>query len=110
AREHIDVIVSRATGMIDRQEQHSIQTCGIYPPTSQVATHIDVLGYLVKHRCLIPDLSIARANTGETIEGAPFSADKEITFRVHIERPVCRPGWHNVFGLPGGSALAPALG
>src|SRR5258708_4426009 len=108
-RQHINVIISRATGAINRQEQHSIQTCGIYPPTSQVATHIDVLGYLVKSRCLVPDLRIARANTGEAVEGAPFSADKKIAVGVHIERPVCWLGWNNDRGLPGDPAVGRAL-
>src|SRR6266478_1892982 len=107
--EHVNVIVSRATGAINRQEQHSIQTCGIYPPTKQVAAHVDVLGYLVKARCLVPDLRIARANAGKAVQGAPFSADKEIAVRVHIERPVCRPGWNNDRGLPGDPAVGRAL-
>ena len=109
AGQHVNVIVSRATGTIDRQEQHSIQTCGIYPPTRQVAAHVDVLGYLVKARCLVPDLRIARANAGKAVQGAPFSADKEIAVRVHIERPVCRPGWNNDRGLPGDPAVGRAL-
>src|SRR5437867_3302127 len=106
AGQHVNVIVSRATGTIDRQEQHSIQTCGIYPPTRQVAAHVDVLGYLVKARCLVPDLRIARANAGK---GVPFSADKEIAVGIHIERPVCRPGWNNDWGLPGDPAVGRAL-
>src|SRR5437899_10181678 len=106
ARQHINVIVSRATGAINRQEQHSIQTCGIYPPTREVTAHIDVLDYLVKARCLVPDLRIARANAGK---GVPFSTDKEIAVRVHIERPVCRPGWNNDWDLPGDPAVGRAL-
>src|SRR5439155_17944776 len=82
------------------------QTCGIYSTTRQVAAHIDVLGYLVKARCLVPDLRIARANAGK---GVPFSADKEIAVGVHIERPVCRPGWNNDWGLPGDPAVGRAL-
>ena len=100
-RQHVNVIVSQAARAINRQEQHSIQACGIYPPTRQVAAHVDVLGYLVKSRCLVPDLRIARANAGKGVEGAPFSADKEIAVRVHIECPVCRPGWNNDWVLPG---------
>ena len=87
--QHINVVVGRPTGAIDRQEQHSIQTCRIYPTTREVAAHIDVLGYLVKSRCLASDLRIARANTGKAVKAVPFSADKEIAVRVHVERPVC---------------------
>src|SRR5206468_1871731 len=105
-RQHINVIVSRATGAINRQEQLPIKPRGIYPPTRQVAAHIDVLGYLVKARCLVPDLRIARANAGK---GVPFSADKEIAVGIHIERPVCRPGWNNDWGLPGDPAVGRAL-
>src|SRR6185437_5496660 len=63
-------------------------------------------GYLVKHRCLDPDLSIARANTGE---GVPFPADKKIAVGVHIERPICWPAGNNDWGLPGDPAVGRAL-
>ena len=88
-RQHINVIVSRAARAINRQEQHPIQTCRIYPTTIQVAAHIDVLGYVVKGRCLAPNLRVARANAGK---GVPFAADKKIAVGIHIERPVCRLG------------------
>ncbi len=92
--------------MINRQEQHPIQTCRVYPTTRQVAAHIDVLGYVVKSRCLAPDLRIARANAGK---GVPFSADKKIAVRIHIERPVCGPAWNNDWSLPGNPAVGRAL-
>jgi hypothetical protein len=95
--------------VINRQEQHSIQTGGIYPPTSQVAAHIDVLGYLVKDRCLVPDLSIARTNTGEAVNRTTLSANKKVAVGVHVERPVCWLGWNNDWGLPSDPAVGRSL-
>jgi hypothetical protein len=104
--QHINVIVSQAARVINRQEQHSIQPCRIYSTTRQVAAHIDVLGYLIKSRCLAPDLRIARANAGK---GVAFSADKKIAVGIHIERPVCRPAWNNDWSLPGNPAVGRSL-
>jgi len=61
---------------------------------------------VVKSRCLAPDLRVARTNAGK---GVPFSTDKEIAVRVHIERPVCRPAWNNDWGLPGDPAVSRSL-
>ena len=57
---------------------------------------------------MAPDLRIARANAGKAVQ-VPFSADKEIAVRIHIERPVCRRGWNNDWGLPGDPAVGRAL-
>ena len=63
AGQHVNIVVSRTARVINRQEQHPIQTRRIYPASSQIAAHIDVLGYLVKGRRLCSDLRIARSNT-----------------------------------------------
>ena len=41
AGQHVNVIVSRTTGAINRQETQSSQSCWIDSPATEVATHVD---------------------------------------------------------------------
>ena len=56
-----------------------------------------------------PPICALLERTQEKVFSAPFSADKKIAVRVHIERPVCRPGWNNDWGLPGDPAVSRSL-
>ena len=105
AREHVDVVIRRATGVIDCQEQHPGKPHAIDSTATENATHVDGC-YLVKNRCLITDLRVARPNT---IKGVPFSAYKNLAVRVHIERTVHRPVGNTDWTLPGYSAVGRAL-
>ena len=107
AGQHVNVVVSRTAGAIDRQKCLPSKPPRIdCAAENQVATHIDVLSYPVKDRCLVPDLSIARANTGKRV---PLSADKEIAIGVHIQGSICRPAWNDDWCLPGDATVGRAL-
>src|SRR5437879_3656000 len=58
ASQHVNVIVGRASGTINRQKQLAPQSSGIYTAEApQDATHVD-RGHLVKGRCLVPELGV----------------------------------------------------
>ena len=86
AGQHVNVVVGRAARVINRQEQHSIQSCGIDSATRELAAQIN-LRYLVEDRCLIAELRIARAHTIKRAES--FAADKEVPIGVHVECSIC---------------------
>src|ERR1041385_297038 len=73
ARQHIDVVVRRAAGAIDRQEYLSVQSRWVDSPAPEEATHVD-RSASVKGRRLGRDLRIARALAKEGAES--FAADK----------------------------------
>src|SRR5215470_19080937 len=77
-RQHVNVVVSRSSGMVDRQEQHAIKSCRIYSASEQNATHID-RRHLVKGWRLAADLRVARAHTIE--RAGSFAANKKVTIR-----------------------------
>src|SRR6266404_1336365 len=80
AGQHVDVVVRRAAGAIDRQEYLSIQSRWVDSPAPEEATHVDG-GASVKSRRLGRDLRIARALAKEGAES--FAADKQVTIGVH---------------------------
>src|SRR5436190_22936128 len=73
AGQHVNVVVGRSPGMINCQEQHSIQSVRIDSPKAEEATHVDLCD-LVKSRCLVSKLRIARAHTIKVAES--FTTDK----------------------------------
>src|SRR5437867_3528595 len=76
AGEHVNVIVGGATGLINRQEYHSIQSIGIDSPETEEATHVDG-GILVKGRRHAPVLGIARTNAKERARS--FAPDEQVS-------------------------------
>src|SRR6266403_4740655 len=61
AGQHVNVVVSRAAGAINRQKQLAVQSGWIDSPTAKHATHVD-WRYLVERWRLISDLRVARTN------------------------------------------------
>src|SRR6266699_3452920 len=60
AGQHVNVVVSRAAGAINREEGLSCESARIYCPTkNQAAAEIN-WGYLVKSWCLAAKLRVAR--------------------------------------------------
>ena len=102
AGQHVNVVVSRSAGVIDRQEYHSIQTGWINPPETEEPTQIDG-GASVKSWRLGRDLRIARAHAKE--RAGSFTADKQVTIRVHVERSVCRRVTNGNWWLPSDPAV-----
>src|SRR5436190_1861338 len=82
--QHVNVVVSRAAGTINSQEQLAIQSCRIDTAAGEHATHVD-WRYLVERWRLVPDLRIARTNAVKHIVKSTFAADEEIPIRVHVE-------------------------
>src|SRR5437899_6221664 len=87
AGQHVNVIVSRAAGAINRQEQLSIQSCWIDSPAADVATHVDG-GASVTSWLLAPDLCIARALAKELADC--LAADKQAPIGFSVQRSVYR--------------------
>lgn len=90
--------------MIDRQEQLAVQSGGIDSAAIQRPTHVD-RGHLVKSRCLIPDLGVARANAVKDIVKRAFPANEQISIRVHVESSQISRERNSDGSLPGHSAI-----
>src|SRR5438874_998537 len=105
--QHIDVVDSRTTGAINRQEQLSVQSCWVDSPTTDGATHVD-WSDLIKNRRLAPDLRIARALAIKRGASAP-ATDKKVAVGGHIERSIYRPVRNIDRRLPGCPAVGGAL-
>ena len=72
--------------MVHRKETLPIQAAWINPAANKVAAHVN-LGNLVKHRCLITNLCVARTGT---VERESFAAHIEIALAVYIKSSVDR--------------------
>jgi hypothetical protein len=105
AGQHVNVVVSRAAGVVNRQEQHSSESYSIYSAAAEIAAHVDG-GDSIKSGCDIRVLRVARANA---IEGVPFPAEKNIAVRVDIKASVNRPVGNSYGRLPGDSAVCGTL-
>src|SRR5215813_233936 len=105
--QHVNVVVSRGAGMVDRQKQLSPQSVWIdSPETTDGATHIDLCD-LIKRRCLAPKLRIARTQAIKRAKA--FPANKEITIGVHVECPRGRLVRNIDRWLPGHASVGGAL-
>ena len=87
AGQHVNIVIGRSPRVINRQEQHSIQSRWIYSATREFAAQIN-LRYLVEDRRLIAELRVARAHTIKRAES--FAADKEVSIGVDVECSVRR--------------------
>jgi len=105
AGQHVNVVVSRAAGVINRQEQHSSKSHSIYSATAEIAAHVDS-GDSIESGCDVRVLRVTRANA---IEGAPFPAEKNIAVRVDIKASVNGPVGNSYGRLPGDSAVCGTL-
>ena len=104
--QHVNVIVSRTTGAINRQETLPGQSVWIDSPATEVAAHVDS-GASVKSWRLAPDLRIARALAKECAES--FPTDKQVAIGVHVERSVYRRVRNTNRRLPGDPAVGGTL-
>src|SRR5207253_7157243 len=105
ASQHVNVVVSRTTGAINRQEQLPVQSCRIDAAAAEDATHVD-RGNLVKNRRLVPDLRIARADAVKHIVKVAFAAKKEISIRGHVQGSQIGRVRNSDGSLPGDPAIS----
>src|SRR5215471_17518727 len=80
--QHVNVVISRAARVINRQETLSGQSRWIDSPAAEVAAHVN-RSHLIKSWGLTSELRIARASA---VKLEPFTADEKIAVAVHIER------------------------
>ena len=105
--QHINVVVCRASGTINRQEGLSCESARIYIPTKDQAAAEINWGNPVKSWRLPAKLRIAGAHTIEVV--GPFATDKEVAIGVHIERSEVSPVRNNDRSLPGDPAVGGPL-
>src|SRR5262245_62154875 len=105
--QHINVVVGRATRMIDSEEKLPAKPDSIYSELHDAATHVD-WGNLIKSRCLIADLRVTRTNTVKRRARVP-ATDKKVAVGGHIERSIYRPVRNIDRRLPGDPAIGGAL-
>src|SRR6516164_5638629 len=91
--------------MIDRQEQLTVETCGIYHAAGEETAHIN-RGNLIKNRRLIPKLRVARANAVKNIVEVAFPAKKEISIRCDVQRSEFSQVRNSDRRLPGDPAIS----
>src|SRR4030095_16341026 len=82
ACQHVNVIVGGGPGMVPREHTLPIECPWIDAAANQVPAHVNG-SYLVKHRCLVPKLRIARTRASK-IE--PFATHVETAVAIHIKR------------------------
>src|SRR6266571_2644926 len=106
AGQHVNVVVRRSAGFIDRQEYHSIQSRGIDSPATEEATQVDG-SFLVKGGRDTSVLGVARANTPKRARS--FATDKEVAISIDVECPVDRRVRNNNRVLPSDAAVGGTL-
>src|SRR5437762_5082987 len=84
-REHVNVIVSGATGAVRRQEYLPYPSSWIYRPAKNHAAAKVNRSYPVKTWCDGRVLCVARANAPK-LAARVSTADKEVAVAVHVER------------------------
>ena len=107
ACQHINVIVSRAARVIDRQEHLATKSYSIDPTLDDGATHVD-RGHPIESGCLTPVLRVARTDTVKRRAPAP-APDKNIAVRIHIESSIPGPVGNSDRRLPGDTAVSGTL-
>jgi len=84
---HVDVVVSRPAGAINREEDLPSQAFGINRARiQQTATKVNN-GVSVKRGCLACDLCIARAQAAKSCASGP-TTHKNVAVSVYIKGPV----------------------
>ena len=107
ACQHINVIVSRAARVIDRQEHLPTKSYSIDPTLNDGTTHVD-RGHPIESGCLTPVLRVARTDTVKRRAPAP-APDKNIAVRIHIEGSIPGPVGNRDRRLPGDPAVSGTL-
>ncbi len=105
--QHIDVVVSYAAGVVDRQEHLPTKSYAIYPTLNDGATEANS-GVSVKSRCLPSNLRVARTLAAKRRAPAP-TTNKKVAVRIYIERSIYRRIGNNDRRLPGDTAVSGAL-
>src|SRR6476659_10361575 len=106
--QHVDVVVSRTAGAIDREEDLASQAFGINRARIQQAATKVNSGVSVKRGCLACDLCVARAHTAKSCASGP-TTDKNVAVSIHVESPVYGRIWNIDRRLPGSPAVCGAL-
>jgi hypothetical protein len=107
ADQHVNIVVGRAAGVVNREEHHSTKPYSINPALEEAATQADG-GVSVKTRCLSGDLRIPRAKAAECCSAAS-TTNKKVTVGIDIKRSVYRRVRKSDGALPRNAAVCGAL-
>jgi hypothetical protein len=86
---HVDVVVSRPAGAVNREEDLASQAFGINRARIQQAATKVNSGVSVKRGCLPCDLCVARAKAAKSCASGP-TTDKNVAIGIYIKGPVYR--------------------
>src|SRR5215471_15103785 len=84
---HVDVVVSRPAGSVNREEDLASQAFGINRARIQQAATKVNSGVSVKSGCLACDLCVARTHAAKSRASGP-TTDKNVAVGVYIKGPV----------------------
>src|SRR6476659_10327047 len=106
--QHVDVVVSRTAGAIDREEDLASQAFGINrAKIQQAATKVNS-GVSVKRGCLASDLRVARAHAAKSCASGP-TTNKHVAIGIYIKGPPFGRVRNSHWTLPGHAAACGAL-
>ena len=108
ACQHINVIVSRAAGAIDRQEHLPTKSYSIYPALNDGATE-GKSSVSVECGRLPSNLRVARAFAAKRRARPNPTTNKKVAVRIHVERSKDRPVRNSDRRLPGHTAVSGTL-
>jgi len=106
--QHVNVVVSRTAGAIDREEDLASQAFRINRARIQQAATKVNNGVSVKRGCLACDLCVARAKTAKSCASGP-TANKHVGVGVYIDGPVYGRVRKGDGALPRDAAVCGAL-
>ena len=105
--QHVDVVVSRAAGAVNRQEHLPTKSYSIYPTLNDGATEANN-GVSVESWCLPSNLRVARTLAAKRRAPAP-TTNKKVAVRIYIERSIYWAVRDDNRTLPGDTAVSGAL-
>src|SRR6266550_5179143 len=108
AVQHVNVVVSRAAGVVNREEGLANYAAGINrPKIQQAATKVNS-GVSVKRGCLASDLRVARAHAAKSCASGP-TTNKHVAVGIYIKGPPFGRVRNNHRALPRNAAVCGAL-
>src|SRR5215469_4602483 len=107
AGQHVNVIVRRSAGAINRQEYLADQSSRIHVPANKTSAHVNSC-HLIKGRCDIRVLRVAGANAPEAAS-AVAATDEQVAVAGNVKRSPIGGVRESERTLPGGPAVCGAI-
>ena len=106
--QHVNIVVSRTPGAVDREEDLASQAARINRARIQQAATKVNNGVSVKRGCLASDLRVARSHAAKSCASSP-TTNKNVAVGIYIKGPVYGRVRNNDRRLPGDPAICGAL-